>query len=581
MKKIVIDKNESVGEVIDSISTNPENELVLVFPRNTKFRDSASNFNLLRREIEATGKHVVIESVDEDVLAMAEASGLEHLHPLFSGGRSRSLSDIRLADGVPPEIDDKKKKGKKEVKKPIKKVSLNVPPPEVEESEDESEPEVDSVEAPAPVPFHHLTAEPVIEEEYSGEVPEREEEPETDEAEEDDEEEEREEPFEPEYRRPRSRFVPILLVILLLAAGGVWIATAFFAKANVNIDFRKTPWQYEGDVLASKNLTDVNSAKQNIPGEVFKDQRNITQQFPATGKAVVNDKAAGTITIYNAYSSSPQPLVATTRFQTPDGKVYRLAKAVTVPGAQIKDGKIIPSSIQAEVAADKAGPEYNVGKVDKLTIPGFQGTPKFEAFYGALENGAKGGFIGEKAVPTESDIATAKQKTTDILKQSLETNLLSKRPSDFKILDGATKVDVANLTVNTQTDDSGNFSVFGEAKFAAIGFRESDVKNLLQDQVQTDHPNYVFQDLNLNYTVKNADLDKGELSFTVSASGNLAPSFAPDQFKSGLQGVDVASAHDKISKLQDLQEANITLWPFWLRHVPQNANRIYLNVNYR
>ena len=65
----------------------------------------------------------------------------------------------------------------------------------------------------------------------------------------------------------------------------------------------------------------------------------------------MSQKAQGTLTIYNAYSSAPQTLVATTRFVTPDGKIFRLTNEVTVPGAKITNGQIVPSSINAPIAA--------------------------------------------------------------------------------------------------------------------------------------------------------------------------------------------------------------------------------------
>ena len=61
----------------------------------------------------------------------------------------------------------------------------------------------------------------------------------------------------------------------------------------------------------------------------------------------------------------------------------------------------------AAIVADQAGPTYNVGPVAKLTIPGLQGSPKYDAFYGAIAGTTTGGFVGNKAVPTAADIASA------------------------------------------------------------------------------------------------------------------------------------------------------------------------------
>ena len=92
--------------------------------------------------------------------------------------------------------------------------------------------------------------------------------------------------------------------------------------------------------------------------------------------------------------------------------------------------------------ADQAGPDYNVSSTPKLTIPGFEGTPKYTAFYGALASGTSGGFVGEKAVPTASDIAAAKQKVTDTLTSDLQNSLTGSYTNNFKILPGATAIQI-------------------------------------------------------------------------------------------------------------------------------------------
>jgi len=73
-------------------------------------------------------------------------------------------------------------------------------------------------------------------------------------------------------------------------------------------------------VLATINIKEVDYNNFQIPLFYFESSRTITQKFPATEIKNIEAKAKGTIRIYNAYSSSPQTLVATTRFMAPDGK---------------------------------------------------------------------------------------------------------------------------------------------------------------------------------------------------------------------------------------------------------------------
>lgn len=102
--------------------------------------------------------------------------------------------------------------------------------------------------------------------------------------------------------------------------------------------------------------------------------------------AAAGKKATGKIVIINNYSKESQSLVATTRFETADKKIYRLVKGVAVPGMS----GTTPGTIEADVIADKGGDNYNISS-GTFTIPGFAGNAKFAKFSGALKGAMTGG----------------------------------------------------------------------------------------------------------------------------------------------------------------------------------------------
>ena len=136
-------------------------------------------------------------------------------------------------------------------------------------------------------------------------------------------------------------------------------------------------------------------------------------------------------------------------------------------------------------------------KADRSRIPN---TPKYAGFFGAIASGMSGGFVGNKAVPTAGDIANAKASTTAILQAALTNTSALNIPSNFKILGGATNVAITRLIVGTTTDQSGNFNVFGEVSYQAIGFDESMLRYLLLQQAQTTEASSTFSSLALTYS---------------------------------------------------------------------------------
>jgi hypothetical protein len=371
-----------------------------------------------------------------------------------------------------------------------------------------------------------------------------------------------------------------IIVVILLAIGGAYLSTMYFNHATVSITFKKTPWTWQGALIADKSVSSDDLAGGVIAGQVFTSNKNVTETFKASSESNVSLKAQGTIIIYNDYSTSPQELVATTRFLTPDGKIFRITQNVTVPGAtKASDGTLTASSVNAPIAADQAGPDYNIGPVAKLTIPGFAGKPQASGFWGTINASTTGGYTGTKAVPTTADIATAKASTTAALQASLQGGFSGSYPNNFKILADATNIQVGALTVNTTTDSEGNFTVFGTATLSAIGFDESALKGDLLAQAQGTYPSSTFKDINLTYNSVQASFSKGQVSFSLSAQGDLEPAFLPVVFEQEILGQNIADARTTIAALPQLSSGEISVWPLWLWTIPSDASKVQINVD--
>lgn len=541
MKKFFINKNEEAERIAERIVSDPDAEIIIVVPRDSALKEASENFALLHRKATAAKKTVVIESVDEDALALARKHRLEARHPLFHGDTRHSLSDIVSSN----HMADKKEK----------KMHHKIAKTEADEETTE-ETEIVSEEPGGTRPESVL--------EYSEKTS-------TSIYEAEDEE---------SPGRKRGKRVLIWGIVLLVVAGAaLWFFGEKFGSAAVTLNFQKTPWPYQGNFVADKTLTSVDSARRALPAELFTQEKNFTQQFPASGNADVTQFAKGRITIVNAYSSQPQALVAKTRFVTSDGKIFRLTDAVVVPGAQVSGGKITPSSIDTNVVADKAGADYNTGPVDRLTIPGFQGTPKYDGFYGTLAQGTSGGFVGKKAVPTADDIAAAEKKVTDVLQSTLTNPLLNNQPVNFKILDGASDIRITKLTVNKDTDDHGNFSVIGAASMRALGFRDEDLKVLLGLIATQGSSTQTLQNLKVDFGKATPDFNKGTVSFSLSAQGIVAPVYSANDLKSQIVGLSITAARPIILGIPGIADAKVSLWPFWLGHVPGNPDRITVITN--
>ncbi len=595
MKKIVLEKGDGIAEVIDRMLAEPDARIVIVVPRSSAIVRSMSNFRLLKREADAAGKDVAVESVDETVLAFAKENAIPASHPLWRGVRAenddmdKGMSDIvPKSRSVVPEILKKKRRGQE--------AEFENEEEGMTEDSDEGEEEREEEETNERKPSKGRRPVMAIREE------------------EEKEEESMEEEEEAMFSAPKGRnsfgsgngsrgrrpfgddddndddngprkgiggkVWSTIIVVILLFLGGAYVAGAYFDRANISITFKKTPWTWQGNLTVDKSVPSDDLANGVVAGQVFTSDKNVTDTFKASGQQNVSLKAKGTITIYNDYSTKPQDLIATTRFLTPDGKIFRITNNVTVPGAtKTASGALTPSSITAPIVADQAGPAYDIGPVAKLTIPGFQGKPQESGFWGAITASTTGGFTGMRAVPTAGDVAAAQASTTADLQASLQGGFSGSYPNNFKILDGATQISMGKLMVNTTTDAQGNFTVFATATLSAIGFDETALKTALLGAAQGTEQSSTFADISLTYGAVSANFPKGQVSFSLSAQGDLEPAFSTVTFEQQILGKDTAVARTAIAGLPQLSNAEISVWPVWLSTVPSDPSRVHITVN--
>lgn len=552
MKKILLNKKNKIDEVILKIEVELENDITLIIPKNSNFKDE--DFIALKKANQFLNKNIFIESVDDKILKLAQKNDFRARHPLFD--QPGVLTDIKIPE-------DAKKLNKEELKIEHKHNNL-----ENEKNEKEKDKEVS---------FKFINnsfqkeTKFLKEENFNLEKKQR-----FFESLKDDEFEQKEKHHYKKSKKIKFNFKLISYAFLILILGfSFWRLSFIFSKAEINLKFKKTPFEFNDVLTGNKNISEIDVVKKIIPVEIFKNQQNLTKLFKASGEKEVSEKAKGEITIYNAYSSEPQTLVATTRFETPNGLIYRLTNKVIIPGAQIKDNKIIPSSVTAEVQADKPGAEYNIGPTNKLTIPGFKGSPKYDGFYGELKNGAKGGLIGKKLVPTNDDVLKAQEEIKQSLKSVLESSLLLKKPENFKFI-GDFQTNILKITVNTTTDENGNFAVFGEAETKIFGIRESDINNFLLKFLNQSYKK--IDNLKIEYFNLKPDFDKGILTFNLKATGSTVYDFNVENFKNSILGKSVKDVEKTIQNLEELESAKILISPRWVNVLPQKNSKININI---
>ena len=373
--------------------------------------------------------------------------------------------------------------------------------------------------------------------------------------------------------------VVILGIVSVLLLGVIVVVSTGSAK----IDIRPQKQTLETDlkISASDKFSFVDQALNKIPGQLFSIDKTVNQTFPATGEKDVAQKARGKMTVYNAYGTTPQVLIATTRFEK-DGFIFRTLKTVTIPGTTVANGLVSPGTVDVEVVADKAGETYNISE-GKFNIPAFKerlDTGRYEKIYGQSVVSMKGGMIGRAKVVTQSDYNNAKEALRNQLKKDID-DALKTQTAGLKVMDG-TLVKIGEPESSAKVDEAAdNFSVSIHGSLKIIGFKESDLLGLIKQNIDKNRDLYVIsENLQLDYGSVNFKDADNVLEFTVDISGNAYPKVDVDKIKKELAGKDEDEIKSYLRGIVGIESAKVILSPFWVKRIPENSEKTLINLSY-
>lgn len=370
-------------------------------------------------------------------------------------------------------------------------------------------------------------------------------------------------------------------IILVVSITGVLILSfltfyGIFDRATVIIQPQTNIINSQFKVSASSDAASVNDKLNIIPGQLFSFQQEESGLFPVTGSKNVVQKASGTITIYNK-STASQRLVATTRFQSPQGIIFRIPQTINVPAALKNGDTITPGLIESTVIADKPGSEYNIGTT-KFLIPGFEGTPKYEYFYAVSKTEMSGGQIGEAMVVTEADYLKARDTIINKLKKEISGSLI-KQSGQLKVLN-STDIKFDDPVTNAKIGDPTNelkMTIRGSAQ--TFGFRESDVKELIEKSVSKKGEfDFIDNSLSIKYSEPIIDTANKIMKFTVEANINIVAKINSQKILNDILGLNGDSIRLYFKNLKEVESAYVTLFPPWVKKIPTQANKVKIII---
>ena len=376
-------------------------------------------------------------------------------------------------------------------------------------------------------------------------------------------------------RRSFGLWAAAVVVASILA--GILVST-FFEGATITVHPKTASVTLPPNLQAGKDAP-VGALSYQLMTVTAEAKRTLT----ASGQIQVNRQASGVIVVYNTGGTASQKLIANTRFQAPDGKIYRIRDSITVPGGKKNaDGTIAPGTIETTVYADSPGEGYNRGET-RFTIPGFKGDPRFDTFY-ATAASITGGFSGMEPSVTDADLKSAEADMRQELEQSLATDAASKLPEGFLPVQGAFAVRYDD----TKSADAGGgkAALSKSATAVAVIIRSSDLANSVAGLTVSDYDDEAvdFTDL----AAVSVGLPEGASfsplgqSLTLSLSGDtmLQWQFDAGALARALAGKEKSSFESIVKTFAPAIDCgaetpcNASIRPFWRSSFPKDAGNI-------
>jgi len=353
----------------------------------------------------------------------------------------------------------------------------------------------------------------------------------------------------------------------------------FLPKAEVQV----TPYRIVQTVDKEFDGTAGGSASDENPlaVRILEKEKEVSVTVATTGTSGgTSQKAHGSVIIYNNYSTDSQSLVATTRFETTDGKIFRLESGVTVPAMTTINGKQEPGAIEAQVIADQAGEGYNIDATT-FTIPGFKGGPKYDKFSAkstkAMVGGGSSG-ISDVAIVAKVDLDTALREAEGKAKETFLNEVRDGLTEEEKILDD--QIDIVPLvspdlpsvgTVANAIDYNGSFAV------RAFVFSEKVIKEKIQDASEKNIQGILFQPIvsSVTYADSSADFSQGVIRIRAHALVTMESDIDEEKLRGMLLGKNEEGIKQVLESFPEIKNIQVLFHPEWfVSSIPNSLERV-------
>ena len=568
MEKIKIEKNEELGSILLKLEHSKEKDIIFNIAEGAIMLQSIINLKILKKRAEELGKSITIERGREET-PIVPGGDIRPVH--FEDKINAGNVEVRTQKNVPlnfekKESDFARKDKKMEISNSVSRVRMfdivkkredpayQAKPRPVNKEEEKTLREKKYSELRSFAPQGGIKSQP---QGFVREVPKA---------------------------GKKKILLPSIVSKVFYAFIFIVIATAAVSaamtlpKVKIDIKLKSDVKEYNRSLKVDETAGNIDVDKEIVPAKKEEVNGEISESYATTGKKHIVSKASGKITIYNEYSSSDQKIVATTRFLSKDGHMFRVEDNVTIPGFTRVEGKDVPGEVTVDVIADKAGEGFNIGPTS-FTIPGYQGGMKYSTIYGRSAVAMTGGADREAMYFSESDYITAKEKLAKEVREKNDMEILGKNIDPYILLDGTRKEDDVKIITDVKVGDiADKFKMTVSIKETGLFVNRNDINEIVDWKIKSE----TGQDVEIFGSETPPVLEpaiadeNGSIILPVKISRNVVAKIDVDKVKRDIYGKNEEEVRAYFANIKEFKSVNVTF--SWTKSVPSSNDKININI---
>ncbi|MBI2552250.1 hypothetical protein HYW17_03070 [Candidatus Uhrbacteria bacterium] len=367
------------------------------------------------------------------------------------------------------------------------------------------------------------------------------------------------------YRR-----IAISFVVLTVLLVGIIV---FFSVAKATIiitpkdELRSAEFLATARPAAAENDgLDYSSAVAGVYEEKIMEEE---LQFEASGTTEKQGRSEGTITVINT-TSAPQPLVATTRFLSSAGVLFRTQERVLVPAK---------GSTAVAVAADQTGPSGDIAP-GSFTIPGLNAAKQL-LIYGESKAAMMGGAQKVRVVVAD-DLERARNAVVEkAIARAKEE--FSKAP-EAQAGEVTADSEILEVTFDGEKGEARQtLGVVGKVKVKLLAYDKEALEKLALEKVLANVPSdrelISFNKDTLVIRIKSVNAKTGAVQLQVYADGQARLSAgSPVLEPVKVAGMLPEEAARYLESFDAVEAVAVRLFPSWQKRIPTIPDRIKMVV---